>query len=455
MRIHHFLNLKEENKKASSKLIDILSTISGEVSLLPFIKIGFNLGSIVKFLLSLFSKKKLGEAVIEKFEQRQQLIDQIKKVIEKYEELTGKKLIIIIDELDRVKPDYAVHFLEVIKHFFDIPGICFIFAVNRQQIEATVKQLFGNDLDFAGYYSKFFNREFSLTSAYSEAVKDFIRKEIEDFEITEKENKENKERGEENEPFVVFDESRKDISKWFTFFQLFDISLRDIEGWIKISYSAYADYYEQVLNKERMEKNIEKSKEEILNYIQNEYHIEQNPGSAGEITKHEEIVKGKIESRLARLKNKKLPYPTLKDQYDFYMILFYTTLNIKYKAEFKDVATEGTINQYRKIFSYIDQCPNADSNSGYYLVKTYLILSLLKRADIFRLYAENRTHPFEDVESILGVEISQDLKNRQANDKLWQPINECFHQFAENNVNVVMLYKLIINAQSTLNHSLT
>ena len=83
----------------------------------------------------------------------------------------GEKLLIIIDELDRTRPDYAIRFLEDIKHFFNIENMVFLIAVNSKQMEATAKCLYGQDLDFDGYYRKFFKQERALPDPYEKAQK--------------------------------------------------------------------------------------------------------------------------------------------------------------------------------------------------------------------------------------------------------------------------------------------
>ncbi len=40
------------------------------------------------------------------------------------------RLVIIIDELDRCKPDFALNVLEIIKHCFQVPNVYFILGVN-------------------------------------------------------------------------------------------------------------------------------------------------------------------------------------------------------------------------------------------------------------------------------------------------------------------------------------
>ena len=41
-----------------------------------------------------------------------------------------KPLVVIIDELDRCRPDFAIRLIERIKHFFDIPKIVFVLVMN-------------------------------------------------------------------------------------------------------------------------------------------------------------------------------------------------------------------------------------------------------------------------------------------------------------------------------------
>lgn len=73
----------------------------------------------------------------------------------------GKPVVIIIDELDRCRPDYAVKTLEALKHFFDVPGFVFVLAFDEQQLKNSVKTLFGTD-NFDGYKRKFISNSFLL-----------------------------------------------------------------------------------------------------------------------------------------------------------------------------------------------------------------------------------------------------------------------------------------------------
>lgn len=71
------------------------------------------------------------------------------------------KVIVIVDELDRCRPDYAVSYLETIKHVFDVKGMVFVLALNREQFANSVKTQFGV-VDFAQYMRKFVHRSVKL-----------------------------------------------------------------------------------------------------------------------------------------------------------------------------------------------------------------------------------------------------------------------------------------------------
>lgn len=73
-----------------------------------------------------------------------------------------KQLIIAIDELDRCRPDYAISTLEIIKHFFNIEGIKFILALDKEQLNRTIYSMFGNMPDTDTYLSKFVDIQYFL-----------------------------------------------------------------------------------------------------------------------------------------------------------------------------------------------------------------------------------------------------------------------------------------------------
>ncbi len=52
-------------------------------------------------------------------------------------------LVIIIDELDRCKPSYALNVIEVIKHFFSVPTLRFVLVMQSDALVSAVKHTYG------------------------------------------------------------------------------------------------------------------------------------------------------------------------------------------------------------------------------------------------------------------------------------------------------------------------
>lgn len=84
------------------------------------------------------------------------------------------KLVIVIDELDRCKPNYAVELLERIKHFFDDDRVIFVFSTNKEQLTHTIKKFYGYEFNASVYLNRFFDFQFSLENISTDNYLDFI-----------------------------------------------------------------------------------------------------------------------------------------------------------------------------------------------------------------------------------------------------------------------------------------
>ncbi len=73
-----------------------------------------------------------------------------------------RPLIVVIDELDRCRPSYAVELLEVAKHLFSVENIVFVLAVNRSELGHSINALYGSEFDAEGYLRRFFDVDFRL-----------------------------------------------------------------------------------------------------------------------------------------------------------------------------------------------------------------------------------------------------------------------------------------------------
>ncbi|MGO6814930.1 P-loop NTPase fold protein [Rhizobium brockwellii] len=75
---------------------------------------------------------------------------------------SGKKapFFVLVDELDRCRPAYAVHLLERIKHLFEVDGVAFVFATNSQQLQHSIAGAYGQGFDGFTYLKRFFDRTY-------------------------------------------------------------------------------------------------------------------------------------------------------------------------------------------------------------------------------------------------------------------------------------------------------
>ena len=81
-------------------------------------------------------------------------------------------IVIVIDELDRCRPTYAIKLLEEIKHLFDVPGIVFILGLYGDQLSHSIAGAYGSEFDGNAYLQRFINRKYLLGRASKE---DLIR----------------------------------------------------------------------------------------------------------------------------------------------------------------------------------------------------------------------------------------------------------------------------------------
>lgn len=119
---------------------------------------------------------KIATALIADHENRSKSVIALKKSIEGWIDAvtghTGKvsPTLVIIDELDRCRPSYAVEMLEVVKHIFDIPGVFFIISTDTEQLQHAIKVVYGEGFNAQIYLSRFFDARFTLQQAPLESV---------------------------------------------------------------------------------------------------------------------------------------------------------------------------------------------------------------------------------------------------------------------------------------------
>lgn len=115
---------------------------------------------------------KFSEAIVkdalENYLQQANVLAEFKENLSTYVKSVGQgapdnaRVIFFIDELDRCRPSFALEIFERIKHVFDLEGVVFVLVNDRQQLEGSVRQIYGNEIDSAGYLRKFIDVEYQL-----------------------------------------------------------------------------------------------------------------------------------------------------------------------------------------------------------------------------------------------------------------------------------------------------
>ncbi len=116
--------------------------------------------------------------------------DKYKTAIQNYKDTLkdfckDKKTIFLVDELDRCLPEYQIKVLESIYHMLDIPNLIVVIALDKEQLETSIKNMFGMQMDTYGYLSKFIQYEIDLpknkTYEYVQSLMTFTSED--DFEV--------------------------------------------------------------------------------------------------------------------------------------------------------------------------------------------------------------------------------------------------------------------------------
>ena len=100
------------------------------------------------------------ENIFEEYDKYKDSIEKFKQVLIEF--CSNNKTIILVDELDRCLPEYQIKVLESLFHFHDIPNLIILIALDKTQLESSIKTKFGKNLNIHGYLSKFIQYKVDL-----------------------------------------------------------------------------------------------------------------------------------------------------------------------------------------------------------------------------------------------------------------------------------------------------
>lgn len=187
--------LPTKKRSAASRTISTLAE-QGSKLLLPAASIALNIAA-PGLGAPLQAAGTLGERLLKDQKSRRDAEVSFKDALENTRDQLNKRekdrpikpILLIIDELDRCRPDYAIRMLERIKHYFDVPGITFLIATDRGNLPSAVQTVYGTHVDGEQYLRKFFDYEFHLQPPSREVfaeqlIREHLHPEIEDVPTT-------------------------------------------------------------------------------------------------------------------------------------------------------------------------------------------------------------------------------------------------------------------------------
>ena len=100
------------------------------------------------------------ENVFKEFNEYKKLLSDYRNILAEY--CKTKKVLFLVDELDRCLPEYQIKVLETVYHLLNIPNLIVVIALDREQLECAIKNYFGEGKNTFGYLSKFIDYQIDL-----------------------------------------------------------------------------------------------------------------------------------------------------------------------------------------------------------------------------------------------------------------------------------------------------
>jgi len=146
----HFLG-----EAATIEILELIGKETDEIVNYKTVKEDLNLGD-------------LGLEVVNEHKKHKAFVQDFKKQVRDFANFAlnksspEKQVFVFIDELDRCRPTYAIEMLETVKHLFDIPDFIFILSTDTDQLQHSIKAVYGHKFDSYEYLSRFFEQRLIL-----------------------------------------------------------------------------------------------------------------------------------------------------------------------------------------------------------------------------------------------------------------------------------------------------
>lgn len=162
-----------ENDNDEDPVLSLVYSILANVDTDFSFKNGVDCIKIAASILEFFTGKNFGQLIksfksdspLAKLKTNKDIENTVREFLDSLLPEKGNRLVVFIDELDRCKPSYAVKLLERIKHYFSNDRITFVFSINANELQNTIKRYYGENFDACRYLDRFFDLRVSLPPA--------------------------------------------------------------------------------------------------------------------------------------------------------------------------------------------------------------------------------------------------------------------------------------------------
>lgn len=172
-----------ENDDAKSAMLSLIYKLindsclqknESEVGAIPRL-----LNTVIKFVTNgaidikedIFGEQWNNKQITDCIKTSEEIKETFKKIIDNLLIENKNRLLIIIDEIDRCKPTFAIDLLENIKHFYDDNRIIFLVTTNNKALASSVCKIYGEKYDGALYLDRIFDINLELPNNY---IQDYI-----------------------------------------------------------------------------------------------------------------------------------------------------------------------------------------------------------------------------------------------------------------------------------------
>ena len=160
---------RNEGKDVSVKLQELKNKAKEIFTLKNISKLGLNFifdktigkDNVKEFLSTTY------DSCFDEYTKIQLLYEKLQEILNKLmAEIGNRQLYIIVDELDRCRPDFALETLERIKHLFHIKNVKYILVYNEKAMNSIINNKYGTGIDANRYIDKYVQFKYQFNNIY-------------------------------------------------------------------------------------------------------------------------------------------------------------------------------------------------------------------------------------------------------------------------------------------------